>query len=81
MAKDVIAVTEAARAAGQVANNLAGRVLALHKEAKRIDEAEVSRRARSLQLVSSKGGFSALIKAGKTTIQIEGDDFAVTSSD
>jgi hypothetical protein len=32
-------------------------------------------------LVSTKGGFSALIRHGKTTIQIEGDDFAVSKSE
>lgn len=78
MAKQVVAVTEAAGQAGKIASNLAGRVLAMQTEAKRINAQEIERRARSLQFVSSKENFSALIKAGRTTIQIEGDDFAVT---
>lgn len=78
MPKQVVAVTDAARNAARIASNLAGRVLALQAEAKRIDASETERRARSLQLVSSKGVTSILIKTGKTAIQIEGDDFALT---
>jgi hypothetical protein len=37
------------------------------------------RRPRSL--VSTKGGFSALIRHGKTIIQIENDEFAVSRSE
>jgi hypothetical protein len=33
---------------------------------------------RSLRLVSAQGQLSALIKCGGTTIQIEGDEFAVS---
>ena len=38
---------------------------------------------RTLQAVSSNGGagFSALIKHGNTTLQIEGNNFAVTTHD
>jgi len=36
---------------------------------------------RGLQAVSSKEGFSAVIKHGKTLIEIQGDSFAVRQSD
>lgn len=78
MPKQVVAVTEAARNAGMVAKNLAGRILALQTEAKRIDADETERRGHSLQLVASKTDVSILIKTGKTKIQIEGDEFAIT---
>jgi hypothetical protein len=78
MAKQVATVTEAARQAGKIAANLAGRVLALQIEARRIDAEEAERRNRSFQLVSTRESASALIKIGKTTIQVEGDDFAIT---
>lgn len=64
------------------AASLAGRALArLEKEAATIHTSETERHERGLQLVSSKDGFSALIKHGKTTIQIEGNSFAVTQAD
>jgi hypothetical protein len=69
-----IAITEAA--------GLAARSIArLEKTAAAVHAAESERRERALQLVSTKGGFSALIRHGKTTIQIEGDDFAVSKSE
>jgi hypothetical protein len=37
--------------------------------------------ARGFQAVSSKEGFSAVIKHGKTLIEIQGDSFAVRQSD
>jgi hypothetical protein len=36
---------------------------------------------KSLQLLAAGGKFSALIKHGKTTIQIEGNDFAVSTAE
>lgn len=36
---------------------------------------------RSLQAVSANGVFSALIKHGNTTLQFEGDKFAVSTHD
>jgi len=52
----------------------------LEAEAERI-AGDVGTSGRSLRLVSAGEQFSALIRHGKTTIQIEGDVFAVTSSD
>lgn len=37
--------------------------------------------ARYLQLVSDSRGFSAVIKHGTTTIEIQGDSFAVTTGE
>jgi hypothetical protein len=72
--KEVSAVTQAA--------GLAARSLAkLEAEAQKVHAMETDRRERGLQLVSTKGEFSTLIRHGKTTIQIEGDDFAVTKSE
>jgi hypothetical protein len=69
-----VAVTQAA--------GLAARSLArLENEAQRVHAGEAERRERGLQLVSTKTGLSALIRHGKVTIQIEGDDFAVTKSE
>jgi hypothetical protein len=68
-----LAVTEAA--------GLAGRALAaLEKEGSRI-AGELNGQERRLQVVSTKGAFSALIKHGNTTLQFEGDSFAVTTHD
>lgn len=62
--------------------SLAARALArLEKEAGAVLASEDERHERGLQLVSSKEGFSAIIKHGKTMIQIEGNSFAVTQSD
>jgi hypothetical protein len=36
---------------------------------------------RDFQAVSSKEGFSAVIRHGKTLIEISGDDFAVRQTD
>lgn len=64
------------------AAGLAGRAMArLEKTASAIHASETDRRERGLQLVSTKTGLSALIKHGKVTIQIEGDDFAVTKGE
>jgi hypothetical protein len=61
--------------------SLAARAIArLEAAAASINESEMVRRDRTLQLVSTKDRpFSALIRHGRTTIQIEGDDFAVTT--
>jgi hypothetical protein len=74
MTKAVSTITKAA--------SLAGRAIArLEAEAETIHAAETDRRERGLKLVSTKDGLSALIRHGKVTIQIEGDDFAVTKSE
>ena len=69
--KNVPAITQAA--------GLAGRAIArLEAEAKAVHSISVENEKR-LQLLSSKeAGFSALIKHGRTVIEISGDDFAVT---
>lgn len=67
-----LAVTEAA--------GLAGRALAaLNAQGAKISEDLNDHN--SLQLVKSPGNFSALIKHGNTTVQIEGCSFAVTTHD
>jgi hypothetical protein len=81
--KNVPAITEAAKQAGrQIAlSGLAGRrVAALQAEGDRI-AASINGGNRSLRLVSTEGQFSALIKHGKTTLQFEGNSFAVTTHD
>jgi hypothetical protein len=82
MGKNVPTVTEAAKRAGQIAiPGLAGRrVTALMIEGEKIAN-ELNGQERRLQLVSTKGAFSALIKHGNTTLQFEGDSFAVTTHD
>jgi hypothetical protein len=42
---------------------------------------EAATEKRGFQAVSSKEGFSALIRHGKTVIEISGDDFAVRQTD
>ena len=60
------------------AASMAGRAMArLESEAERI-AASTGAMGRSLRLVSSEGQLSALIRCGGTTIQIEGDEFAVS---
>jgi hypothetical protein len=60
------------------AATMAGRAMArLEGEAERI-AATTGATGRSLRLVSSKDQLSALIRCGGTTIQIEGDEFAVS---
>jgi hypothetical protein len=54
----------------------------LEKAAAEVHASESEKRAtRSLQVVSTEGQLSALIRCGKTTIQIEGDSFAVSTTD
>ncbi|WP_036258193.1 hypothetical protein [Methylocapsa aurea] len=63
------------------AASMAGRAMQrLEADAERI-AGEVGTSGRSLRLVSASEQFSALIKHGKTVIQIEGDAFAITSGD
>ena len=60
------------------AASMAGRAMArLEGEAERI-AAATGATGRSLRLVSSKDQLSALIRCGGTTIEIQGDDFAVS---
>jgi hypothetical protein len=63
--------------------SLAGRALArLEATAAAVHESETACRERELQLVSTQaGGFSALIKHGKTVVEIQGDSFAVRQMD
>jgi len=69
-----LAVTNAA--------GLAGRALAaLEAEGAKIAASMPNGHDRTLQLISTKGAFSALIKHGNKTFQFEGDSFAVTTHD
>ena len=74
-AKSVPAVTASATLAGRALARLEATAAAVH-------ESEAARRERELQLVSTQaGGFSALIKHGKTIVEISGNDFAVRQMD
>ncbi|WOJ90466.1 hypothetical protein RZS28_03990 [Methylocapsa polymorpha] len=76
-----ISIAEASRQLDGVrrAASMAGRAMQrLEAEAERI-AGDVGTSSRSLRLVSAGEQFSALIRHGKTTIQIEGDAFAVTT--
>jgi len=76
-----LSIAEATRQLDSVrrAASMAGRAMQrLEAEAERI-AGDVGTSGRSLRLVSAGEQFSALIRHGKTTIQIEGDVFAVTS--
>jgi hypothetical protein len=61
------------------AAGLAARALArLETAARAVHASETEKRDRELQLVSTaEHGFSAVIRHGKTIIEIAGDDFAV----
>ena len=60
---------------------LASRALArLEAEATRI-HAEANGAQRGFQAVSSKEGFSAVVRHGRTLIEIQGDDFAIRQLD
>ena len=75
MAKDkssVPAITQAAGLAARAIARLEANASAIHAEATE---------KRGFQAVSSKEGFSALIRHGKTIIEISGDDFAVRQTD
>lgn len=72
--KNVPAVTHAA--------DLAGKAWArIEKAAAEVHAERAEKPTRSLQLVSSGAGFSAIIKSGNVTVQLEGDAFAVSTSD
>jgi hypothetical protein len=62
------------------AASLAGRAIARMEAAAEEVLAQGTKR-QSLQLVASGEQFTALIRHGRTTIQIEGDSFAVTQND
>ena len=68
----VPAVTQAAGLAAKAIARLESNAAAIHAEATE---------RRGFQAVSSKDGFSALIRHGKTVIEISGDDFAVRQTD
>ena len=78
--KTSVSIAEASRELDGIrkAASLAGRAMArLETEAERI-ATSTGNAGRSLRMVSSEGQLSALIRCGGTTIQIEGDDFAVS---
>jgi hypothetical protein len=66
------AVTQAAGLAARAVARLEANAAAIH---------EAATEKRGFQAVSSKEGFSALIRHGKTVIEISGDDFAVRQTD
>jgi hypothetical protein len=68
----VPAVTQAVSLAALAVARLEANAAAIHAEATE---------RRGFQAVSSKDGFSALIRHGKTVIEIQGDDFAVRQTD
>jgi hypothetical protein len=64
------------------AASLAGRALArLEAEGQRIHAELNGESDRGFSAVSSKEGFTAVIKHGRTVIEIQGDDFAVRQTD
>jgi N-acetylglutamate synthase/N-acetylornithine aminotransferase len=78
--KAVVTVAEAARGLDGIrkAASMAGCAMArLETEAECI-AASTGKAGRSLRMVSGESQLSALIRCGGTTIQIEGDDFAVS---
>jgi hypothetical protein len=62
------------------AASLAARSIARMEAAAQAVHAEANG-GRGFQAVSSKDGFSAIIKHGKTLIEINGDDFTVRQTD
>jgi len=72
--KNVPAITQAA--------GLAGRAIArLEAAAEAVHQSETARRERGLQLISTKDTFSAVIRHGKTLVEISGSDFAISQTD
>ncbi len=62
--------------------SLAAKALSrLETAAREVHESETAKRDRAMRLVSSREGFSAVIRHGKTLVEISGDDFAVTRTD
>ena len=70
--QSVPAVTQAAGLAARAVARLEANAAAVHAGATE---------TRGFQAVSSKDGFTALIRHGKTVIEISGDDFAVRQID
>jgi hypothetical protein len=66
------AISQAAGLAARAIARLEANAAEVHAEATN---------RRGFQAVSSKDGFSALIRHGKTLIEISGDDFAVRQTD
>jgi hypothetical protein len=69
---NVPAVSHAAGLAGRAIARLEAAAEAVHTQANG---------GRGFQAVSSKEGFNAVIKHGKTLIEIQGDSFAVRQTD
>jgi len=69
---NVPAITNAAGLAGRAIARLEAAAEAVHAQANG---------GRGFQAVSSKEGFAATIKHGKTLIEIQGDSFAVRQTD
>jgi hypothetical protein len=68
------------RGLGHAGSGLAGRALArLEAEAAKVHASETTRRG--FQAVSSPSGFQALIRHGKTIVEIQNDSFAVRQLD
>jgi hypothetical protein len=65
-------ITKAASLASKAIARMEAAAQAVHAEANE---------GRGFQAVSSKEGFSAVIRHGKTLIEISGDDFAVRQTD
>ncbi|GEM_PF-3441377 len=79
--KTSVSIAEASRELAGIrkAASMAGRAMQrLEAEAAERIAATTGTMGRSLRLVSAQGQLSALIKCGGTTIQIEGDEFAVS---
>ena len=77
-----VTIAEASRELDGIrkAATMAGRAMArLEANAAEVHADATNRRG--FQAVSSKDGFSALIRHGKTVIEISGDDFAVRQTD
>ena len=68
----VPAITQAASLAARAVARLEANAAVIHAEATE---------KRGFQAVSTKDGFSALIRSGKTTIEIQDDSFVVRQSD
>ena len=78
--KTVVIDTEGRTPAVTKALTLAARSIARMEAAAQAVHAEANSE-RGFQAVSSKEGFSAMIRHGRTLIEISGDDFAVRQTD
>jgi hypothetical protein len=78
----VVTVAEATRELDGIrkAATMAGRAIA-RLEANAAEVHAEATNKRGFQAVSSKDGFSALIRHGRTLFEIQGDDFAVRQTD